>query len=134
LDPNSWRTGFFDKFKCTEHVKKLVAEELQEDLEEIAGKKNSKESIWGTVTVAAANGNQLLTYIHRATISSQSGLDFWKSHIHLLPAFRNLVRKYFSKFASTALVERYFSASGNLVSKKTNRTNNEHVELLMFLR
>ena len=80
MDPNSWRTGFFDKFKCTEHVKKLVAEELQEDLEEIVEKKNSKESIWGTVTVAAANGNQLLTYIHRATISSQSGLDFWKSH------------------------------------------------------
>ena len=60
-------------------------------------------------------------------------LEWWKVHQVVLPTLSKLVQKYLCICSSSSAMERIFSCSGNIVSKKCTLLKPVKVNMLVFL-
>jgi hypothetical protein len=61
-------------------------------------------------------------------------LPFWYEHRFAYPTLSELARSIYSIPATTANLERQFSASGMMIGSKCTRLNPEQINNPMFLR
>jgi hypothetical protein len=61
-------------------------------------------------------------------------LVFWKHHEDKLPYLAKLSRRLYSIPATSACVERKFSAGGLLINERRSSLNPETVENILFIR
>jgi len=103
---------------------------------------NIIEVLFGGTTMVHSQpkpkGSELNTYsgirgLGIESLTRQDSLDWWKQHQHQLPQLAALAQKYLAIMATSAPVERVFSASGWVVSKRRCRMTDATVVLLTFL-
>ncbi|GAB5031132.1 zinc finger bed domain-containing protein 1-like, partial [Nannochloropsis oceanica] len=66
--------------------------------------------------------------------SSTCPLDWWRCNKRFFPALAKLARQYLCVPATSAGVERFFSAAGLTISNLRTRLSSKTVEMILFLR
>lgn len=66
--------------------------------------------------------------------SSSCPLDWWRCNKRFFPALAKLARQYLCVPATSAGVERFFSAAGLTISNLRTRLSSKTVEMILFLR
>ena len=73
-------------------------------------------------------------YIRHAPISfNDDPLLWWKNNESRYPTIASLARQYLAIPASSTPSERIFSTCGNILTKKRNKLNDEHLAMMVWL-